>query len=207
MDFSKPGRWNATSHTSPTCGPLAASFPETLYKIYRTLIDDLKYSTGLKRFWAAIIDGIIFLPLILLGNWIFKIPRNIYIEFTWTAFLIFASALYVTILHYKFGQTYGKWVVGIQVMDVSETRKLTLRQAVLRDIFEWILALIGTLYYGYLVLRNNTEHSLITDYAEFSNNPFWIWTLIELVSMLTNRKRSALHDFIAGSVVVRTKQT
>jgi uncharacterized RDD family membrane protein YckC len=169
-------------------------------------MDEMKYSTGLKRFWAALVDGIIFLPLILIGYWIFKEPRHIYAEFAWNAFLIFASALYVTSLHYKFGQTYGKWVVGIQVLDVGETRKLTLRQAVLRDIFAWILAITGTLYYGYLIFRNNTEHSLINDYAEFGNTPFWIFTLIELVTMLTNRKRRALHDFIAGSVVVRTKQ-
>ena len=171
------------------------------------MIDEIKYGTGLKRVWAAIIDGIIFLPIVLLGNWVFKIQRHIYIEFIWTAFLIFASALYVTILHYKYGQTFGKWVVGLKVLDVSETRNLTLQQAILRDIFDWILAIIATIYYGYLVLRNNTEHSLIQDYAEFSDNPFWNWTLLELVSMMTNRKRRALHDFIASSVVVRVKQS
>jgi uncharacterized RDD family membrane protein YckC len=168
-------------------------------------MDGVKYSTGSKRFWACIIDGIIFFSLILIGNWIFREPRHIYVEFAWNAFLIFASSLYVTILHYKFGQTFGKWVVGVQVLDVGETRTLTLRQAILRDIFEWILAIAGTIYYGCLIFRNNGEHSLINDYAEFGNTPFWIWTVIELVSMFTNRKRRALHDFIAGSVVVRTK--
>ncbi|WP_207496764.1 RDD family protein [Aridibaculum aurantiacum] len=169
-------------------------------------MEDLRYSTGLKRFWAAIVDGIVFLPFILLGNWIFEEPRHIYSEFAWNAFLIFASSLYVTILHYKFGQTVGKWVVGIQVLDVGETRKLTLRQAVLRDIFAWILAITGTLYYGYLIFQNNREHSLINEYTEFGNTPLWIWTLLELLTMLTNRKRRALHDFIASSVVVRTSK-
>lgn len=34
--------------------------------------------------------------------------------------------------------------------------------------------------------------------------PCLIWYFLELVTMLTNRKRRALHDFIAGTVVVRT---
>ena len=170
-------------------------------------MEDSKYSTGVKRFWAAIVDGIVLLPFILIDNWIFKEPRHIYVGFAWNAFLIFASALYVTLLHYKFGQTIGKWVVGIQVLDVGETRKLTLRQAVLRDIFEWILAIAGTLYYGYRIFSINTDHTLINEYAEFGSTPSWIWTLVELVTMLTNRKRRALHDFIAGSVVVTTKLT
>jgi uncharacterized RDD family membrane protein YckC len=31
----------------------------------------------------------------------------------------------------------------------------------------------------------------------------WIW--IELIVMLTNRRRRALHDFIAGTVVIRRR--
>jgi hypothetical protein len=46
----------------------------------------------------------------------------------------------------------------------------------------------------------------------FNNNElFWLltgipglWFLAEVLTMLTNRKRRALHDFIAGTVVVRT---
>jgi uncharacterized RDD family membrane protein YckC len=33
----------------------------------------------------------------------------------------------------------------------------------------------------------------------------WVWG--ELIVLLTNRKRRALHDFIAGTVVVRTSST
>jgi uncharacterized RDD family membrane protein YckC len=31
-----------------------------------------------------------------------------------------------------------------------------------------------------------------------------LWFLAEVLTMFTNRKRRALHDFIAGTVVVRT---
>jgi uncharacterized RDD family membrane protein YckC len=33
------------------------------------------------------------------------------------------------------------------------------------------------------------------------------WFVLELLTMLTNNKRRALHDFIAGSVVVRLART
>jgi hypothetical protein len=34
-----------------------------------------------------------------------------------------------------------------------------------------------------------------------------LWFLVEIVTMLTNGKRRALHDFIAGTVVIRTNAT
>ena len=44
-----------------------------------------------------------------------------------------------------------------------------------------------------------------------TSNGFWLlmalpglWYLAEVSTMLTNRKRRALHDYIAGTVVVRT---
>ena len=42
---------------------------------------------------------------------------------------------------YKYGMTIGKWVAGIKVIDVSESKNITLRQAFLRDIVFVILTL------------------------------------------------------------------
>lgn len=164
-----------------------------------------KYLTGLKRLWAAIIDGIVFMPLLFVERWIYKTTNNISMLFIWAAFVSFAPLIYSVILHYKTGQTIGKWVAGVKVLDVCETRKLTPRQSIYRDSFYLIVAIAGLGYYSFLLIRSMDKQSILTDYLNFSAKPVFLWTLIELVTMLMNSKRRALHDFIAGSIVIKTE--
>ena len=166
-----------------------------------------KYQTGLKRFLAAIVDGIIFLPLVLVDKLIYSFPTtHLSSLFIWQAFLTFAPIAYSIILHYKYGQTIGKSVVNVTVLDVDEARKLNLRQAIYRDSFYVIVTTITFFYFGFLFMRTDTPELVLNDYIEFSGNSifFW-WTVIELITMLTNKKRRAVHDFLAKSVVVRTE--
>ena len=167
-------------------------------------MDTKKYRTGLKRLLAAIIDGIIFIPFLFIEQWIYKTTNNVYLLFCWTTFLVFAPIIYSIFLHFKFGQTYGKWVVGVKVLNIREKTTLTLRQSIYRDSFYLLVAIIGLLYYGALLMRNSDQETILTEYSSFSDNPIFWWTLIELITMLTNSKRRALHDFIAKSIVVRT---
>jgi uncharacterized RDD family membrane protein YckC len=163
-----------------------------------------KYRTGLKRLWAAIVDGIVFMPLLLLEQWIYKTTDNVSALFVWATFVSFAPLIYSVVLHYKSGQTIGKWVAGVKVLDISETRKITLRQSIYRDGFYLIVALVGLIYYSFLLARSDDNQSILANYSSFSDNPVFWWTLIELITMLTNSKRRALHDFIAKSIVIRT---
>lgn len=168
-------------------------------------MDTEKYRTGLKRLLAAFVDGVVFLPLLLAELWIHKTTNNISVLFIWATFVSFTPPIYSVILHYKTGQTIGKWVAGVKVLDINEVRKLTLCQSIYRDSFYLLVALTGLLYYGFLLTRTNSERNILADYSNFSNmSGFW-WTLLEVVTMLTNSKRRALHDFIAKSVVVRTE--
>ncbi|MEO6135656.1 MAG: RDD family protein [Ginsengibacter sp.] len=166
-----------------------------------------KYRTGLKRFWAAILDGIVFLPFLLLEQWIYKTTNNISFLFIWATFIVFAPILYSIILHYKYGQTYGKWVVGVKVLDINENRKLTLYQSIYRDSFYLLVAFIALFYYAVLLMHTGEKGNILNDYSSFADKPIFWWTAIELITMLTNSKRRALHDFIAKSIVVRTEKS
>ena len=168
-------------------------------------MDTEKYRTGLKRLWAAIVDGIVFMPFLLIEQWMYKTTDNTSTLFAWATFVSFAPLFYSIVLHYKNGQTIGKWVAEVKVLDISEASKLTLRQAIYRDSFYLVVAFGGLIYYSFLLGRSDGKQSILSDYSSFSDNPIFWWTLIELITMLTNSKRRALHDFIARSVVVRTK--
>jgi uncharacterized RDD family membrane protein YckC len=167
-------------------------------------MDNQKYQTGLKRLGAAIVDGIVFMPLLLVDQWLLGKTDNSSLIISWTIFTTFLSLFYSIFAHYKYGQTIGKWVTGVKVLDISETSTLTLRQSFLRDSFYLVIEIIGLLYFTFLVFQTGKTEYILNDYRSFADQPILWWTLIELISMLTNTKRRAVHDFLARSVVVRT---
>ena len=167
-------------------------------------MDNQKYQTGLKRLGAAIVDGIVFMPLLLVDQWLLGKTNNNYLIIAWTVFTTFLAVFYSIFAHYKYGQTIGKWVAGIKVLDISETKLLTFRQSILRDSIYLVIEIIGLLYFMFLVLQIGKTEYILNDYRSFADQPILWWTLIELISMLSNPKRRAVHDFIAKSVVITT---
>lgn len=160
-------------------------------------------NTGLKRFWAAILDGIVFMPLVLIDRWIYTATNNYPILIGWHIFITFSPIVYSIILHYKYGQTIGKWVAGLKVVDISETRGITLQQSPFRDSFYLAIELTGLLYFLFLSLNGADAAYLFMDYKNLTGTPALLWILLELASMLTNSKRRAIHDYLAKSVVER----
>ena len=164
-----------------------------------------RYHTGLRRLGAAIIDSIIFTPLLFADLWVLNQTDNVWIVFAWTVFNSALYYLYSIFFHYRFGRTVGKWIVRIKVADISETRLLTLRQSILRDSLYVVIQLIGFIYFLYKVAQTGDIDIVIMDYRNFIDYSFLCWMAIELLSMLTNDKRRAIHDRLAGSVVIITR--
>ncbi len=172
---------------------------------------DFKYQTFWRRFWAPYIDGIVLLPLTLIEPFIIRSGLNF---FTALAVVVihFASLAYSIWMHAKFGQTVGKMVTRVKVTDLSGG-KITLKQAVLRDILLVVFFVIGVV----MILLNPEEYSRISidrRSDESMEIPIWyvlvsagaiIWWVLEILTMLTNSKRRALHDYIAGTVVIKSK--
>jgi uncharacterized RDD family membrane protein YckC len=169
-------------------------------------MEDLKYSTGLKRIGAAIVDSIVFWPLSLIIQSIYGLQMPEGLALTWNYILVVLPLAYSIFCHYKYGMTIGKWVAKIKVIDVSETKNISLKQAFLRDIFLVIMLVcdlaVGTLQNIYWTAGEFPE--FISWISYFTGSAALIWTLAEIISLLTNRKRRAIHDFIAGTVVVRS---
>jgi uncharacterized RDD family membrane protein YckC len=164
---------------------------------------DKRYQTFWPRFAAAIIDGLVLLPVSILLGFVYKsgLPVVVYAALILDYVVFFA---YSISLHGYYGQTIGKWVMKVQVVNIDETR-LTMRQAFLRDSIGISLALV------YLLFAINPVFSGVSpDSRDFKAhipsvilNVGLLVLILELVTMLTNAKRRSLHDFIAGSVVVR----
>jgi uncharacterized RDD family membrane protein YckC len=167
-------------------------------------MNDFKYQTFRPRFFAGLVDGLVFFPLAIANNWIYtsNVPPSL--RTVWFVAYSLSFIVYSVALHARFGQTLGKIVTRVKVLAVSET-KLSMKEALLRDAVRIVLTLVGVALDPPKVLSRANPLQL----PEF-DAATWLqmcasrgWFVAELVTMLANTKRRALHDLIAGSVVVR----
>ncbi len=111
----------------------------------------------------------------------------------------------------KYGQTIGKMLLKVKVMDVSETAHITYRQAARRNIvpiFITIIILPYDIYHiidgKYFMFHPQTGPDAYTMAMTYIS---MAWFLMELITMLFSKKRRAVHDFIAASVVIKAAPT
>lgn len=169
-----------------------------------------KYQTASRRFWAGFIDGLVFLPLGWLDSWILGTPRPTAILIGWMLISYPAYWLYSVLMHGFYGQTLGKKALGVVVLDLSE-KPISMKQSFLRDSFFIAINSAALILMIYLTLTGRRQ--VLPDEPVSFADPELIlgiaslfWFLAEILTCLTNKKRRALHDFIAGTVVVNTEQ-
>jgi len=167
---------------------------------------EYKYSTFGPRFWAGFVDGLVFLPVSLFDNYLTSPLRAAWVLIAWALFSYPVYWSYSVSLHAYRGQTVGKKAQHVKVMDISEEHIPSLKQALLRDAGAIFFSTCGLVYFIYLVVTKNyagsdsfASHWPLVALA-FANLG---WFLLEITTMLTNPKRRAFHDLIAGTVVVR----
>ena len=108
-------------------------------------------------------------------------------------------------MHTRYGQTVGKMVCKVKIVDAKTELPITFRQAFLRDAVPIVLN-IALLPWD---IQTEINQGLAPSQQHWSAIGFigavgGLWFLIEVVTMLSNERRRALHDFIAGTIVIRT---
>jgi len=166
-----------------------------------------KYKTFWRRFGAGLIDGLIFLPLGFIDPWKYSQHIPIFLLVTWFLFHETVWYFYSVLMHGRYGQTLGKMACKIKVIDKSESRPITYRQAIFRDSLLIIVGIILSMNMLPDVLQGKDPYKM-TDPKQILFFAFWmsislLWFAAELITMLTNKKRRAIHDYIASSVVVK----
>ncbi|MFH0261355.1 RDD family protein [Vibrio barjaei] len=163
-----------------------------------------KYSNFWRRLFAVIIDGLVFLPLQWIDEYILSGAIGSVGVFLWGVVSAILGISYYVVLHAKYGQTIGKMVMKVKVVDVSESRNITVKQSCMRDIVPIIMLPFTVYVYAQLAFFGKTWDSLDQGSVFIIVSLIMIsWVVLESVSMLFNEKRRAVHDYIAGSVVVR----
>jgi uncharacterized RDD family membrane protein YckC len=171
------------------------------------LISDVdRYATFWPRFGAAIIDGILFAIVLYLECLLFGIEYsndNNLLQ----AFNGIQISVYFIFMHGLYGQTLGKIAVGVKVLNCEDEKDINVRQALKRESVNltlntlWLILIFAMA--SDLGADNEISQPLLYSVALFGLLSV-VWAVSEFVTMLFNDKRRALHDFIGGTVVVRT---
>jgi uncharacterized RDD family membrane protein YckC len=170
--------------------------------------NNIKYKTGFRRLLAATIDGMIFILLAFIDHSTrLSFLNNKFILLLWLAIFTALPICYSVLMHFKYGQTFGKMLFDVKVVNLIENNKLTFKQAIFRDGFYIIMAILALVYFTLHLIQTDEvlpKIELLNAFDNFGSSIAGIWVLLELISMLTNNKRRAVHDFIAGTVVIKT---
>jgi uncharacterized RDD family membrane protein YckC len=162
-----------------------------------------RLAEGYDGLLANIIDGLIFLPLSIVGSQVTNTnDKSTFIG--WNLFASICWLLYSVIGHGRYGQTIGKRVMAIKVLDLDENNLIGYKRAFFRESIWFFSVIIGLAYL--LISSSNSstlDDSTMTSYGGIIGISSIIWLALELFTMLFNDKRRALHDFMAGSVVVK----
>ncbi len=171
-----------------------------------------RYRTFGPRFWAWPVDSSVLMPLttaisMLQSLNLPRVPAALLVIIENLAWLI-----YTVTMHARYGQTVGKMVTKVRVVDSRTEGKISWGQASIREGIPMILSLGLVVYEVYGILSGRFTARSFENSQALNNNGLiflltgipGLWFLAEVLTMLTNRQRRALHDFIAGTVVVRT---
>lgn len=157
-----------------------------------------KYNTFWGRFIAVIIDSIILSPITFIEAY-YEDTTDPTLFIIISALSSFIIILYFAVLHAIYGQTIGKRLMDIKITDIDEVTLLGFKRSLIREL-PWIITSVGIITYSLFQFDLNR---LKSDYNNWMSITSISWMVIELITMLSNQKRRALHDYLAKSVVIK----
>jgi len=176
------------------------------------------YAGFWRRLCAAIVDVLLMIPFAWLYMWLMGYGGAM----TIVAFILylFLPPMYSVYFNARFGGTLGKLAVGIRITKPNGTRigwleawKRSSVDIVL--IFPFLAVSIWTIMqadinqYASLSLQEQMlflhQHAPSWNWVVGALGHIWFWS--ELLVLLTNKRKRALHDFIAGTVVIKKQFT
>jgi len=170
-----------------------------------------RYSTFGPRFWTGTVDACVIWPLSFVLTLLFTLHLPTAVSVVLIIIQNLAWLAYTVVMHAKYGQTVGKMVCKVRVVDHGTEGAISVRQACLREGIPLLLSFGLVAYEVYMLCVGKFSDEPQAQGEMAKSAAFWwlaalpmLWFFAEVVTMLTNEKRRALHDMIAGTVVVRT---
>ncbi len=194
--------------------------PPIVWWVYKrsTFPFEERYRTFWPRLWASWIDVLVLMPAALLFSYLLHPKVSLWETARWMLVIVYIINqtyfwFYSIYMHGRWGQTVGKMTTRVKVVDLKTEKPISYFQALLRDSIPILISLPFNIYVLWQLIIGSeypTPSPNLYDPSTPASGIAWVqfiagvWWFAEIVTMLTNEKRRALHDFIAGTVVVRT---
>ena len=122
--------------------------------------------------------------------------------------------VYTFVFHYRYGATLGKMAVKINVTK-PDGSPISLSQSAIWYIAYFIFGLLlSVLQIMFIFQIESMRSALIVTSLSSPINPLWyqlltvstfVWILSDICTFMFNTKHKALHDVMAGTVVINSK--
>jgi uncharacterized RDD family membrane protein YckC len=173
----------------------------------------VRYAGFWPRLGAMLVDALVLSPFIVLSYWAWSQSRSVALAMEVP--LAFVFAFYNIYFVGRWGMTVGKCVLKLKVVSL-DGEPAGFRRAFYRHSVDLALsviacaltlsALMSVVEHEFNVLAFAERIDLLSQRTGAASDVLnWIylaWALSELAVLLMNEKRRALHDYIAGTVVV-----
>ncbi len=179
-------------------------------------INDNIYAGFGPRLASLLLDAVIMMPLIFIIQYINSFSKYMFF-YTLIPNLIL-GLWYNIYLPKKHGGTPGKLIMGMQILNLNG-KSIGWKEAFLRHVIILLLTLFSSILmidaliaadditFQNLSWIKQTQYLmslspvLFTIYTWLTN----IWSWSELIVLLTNPRKRALHDYVAGTVIVKKR--
>jgi len=177
-------------------------------------INDSIYGGFGERLGALLLDGLITIPLILFSQYLNSTEKDMFF-YTVIPNLMFTIGYYVY-LPKMYGGTPGKLIMGIKILKINGA-EIGWKEAFMRHLVVLLLTIFSSVLMIHAILE--ADHTTFDDLSWFTQLEYlmsfspllfsiysWltnIWTWGELIVLLTNPRKRALHDYMAGTVIVK----
>lgn len=184
-----------------------------IYDAVRHQGELMQYAGFFKRFGAFWIDVIVLLPILALTFW--GEGQSRLFQLYWFIPGLIIGLWFHVYLVKKYGGTPGKLLLKIKIAKLDGS-DVGYKEAMLRYSVIFVISLLLSASLLPILLEMNDSQYFSMDWQAralymVNHAPSWysalniamnIWIWSEFIVMLTNKERRALHDFIAGTVVI-----
>ncbi len=174
----------------------------------------LHYGGFWLRFGAYWLDALIFAPVSALLTWLNSLHRE---AIFFTLIPSFALSIFFHVYCVKrWGGSPGKLICGLRIVKLN-SEPAGWREAWLRHSILFLISLASVAVYIYAISQMSNTEYLKLSFLERSKrivelggtaqtaltwiSQIWIWS--EFIVLLTNKRRRALHDYVAGTLVIK----
>lgn len=174
------------------------------------------YAGFWRRLGSILLDILIVLPFSFLVMYINNLGMKMYF-ITIVPALIFNFWYHIYLVH-RYGATPGKLIARMKIIKINGDQ-VDLKAATLRHIVMFSISLIGVFsmiksigladetHYMSLTWIQKSQYMMELSPILFKVSTWLtnIWIYGELIVLLTNKRKRAIHDFMADTVIIKTQ--